>query len=77
MSEDDATALEQEAAESLAAERDAFEARFPPEAFTGIAKALKIPEAGEPFTVARLAAARVLLPLQGRAEQRADAPGAD
>ena len=46
MSEDDATALEQEAAESLAAERDAFEARFPPEAFTGIAKALKIPEAG-------------------------------
>ena len=30
MSEDDATALEQEAAESLAAERDAFEARFPP-----------------------------------------------
>jgi hypothetical protein len=39
---EDADAREQEAAELLAAERDAFEARFPPEAFTGIAKALKI-----------------------------------
>jgi len=42
MSEDDATALEQEAEAQLAAEREAFEARFPPEAFTGIAKALKV-----------------------------------
>jgi hypothetical protein len=42
MSEDDATALEQEAEAQLAAERETFEARFPPEAFAGIAKALKV-----------------------------------
>jgi|SRR5215471_1808549 len=42
MSEDDATVLEQEAEAQLAAEREAFEARFPPEAFTGIAEALKV-----------------------------------
>ena len=42
MSEDDADALEREVEEQLAAEREAFKARFPPEAFTGIAKALKI-----------------------------------
>jgi len=39
---EDADAREQEAAELLAAEQDAFEARFPPEAFTGIAKTLKV-----------------------------------
>ena len=42
MSEDDATALEQAVEEQLAAEREAFEARFPLEAFTGIARALKV-----------------------------------
>jgi hypothetical protein len=42
MSEDDTTALEQEALEQLAAEREAFEARFPPKAFAEIAKALKV-----------------------------------
>jgi hypothetical protein len=42
MSEDDATALEQAVEEQLAAEREAFEARFPTEAFTVIAKALKV-----------------------------------
>ena len=42
MSEDESTALEQEAEAQLAAEREAFEARFPPEAFMGIANALKI-----------------------------------
>jgi hypothetical protein len=42
MSGDDAAALEQEALEQLAAEREAFEARFPPEAFTEVAKALKV-----------------------------------
>ena len=39
---EDADAREQEAAELLDAEQDAFEARFPPEAFTGIAKTLKV-----------------------------------
>ena len=42
MSQDDATALEQEEEAQLAAEREAFEARFPADAFTGIAKALKV-----------------------------------
>jgi hypothetical protein len=42
MSEDDATALEQEVEAQLAAEREAFEARFPPKVFLGVAKALKI-----------------------------------
>ena len=42
MSEDDATALQQEAEAQIAAEREAFEACFPPEAFRRIAKALKI-----------------------------------
>ena len=42
MSEDDATALEQAVEEQLAAEREAFFEGFPPEAFTGIAKALKV-----------------------------------
>ena len=42
MSEDDTDALHQAVEEQLAAERDAFEACFPPEAFTGIAKALKV-----------------------------------
>jgi hypothetical protein len=42
MSEDEAAALEQEVEAQLAAEREDFEALFPPEAFTGIAKALKI-----------------------------------
>src|SRR5215472_13472504 len=44
---EDADALEQEAAELLAAEQDAFEARFPLGAFTGIAKALKVRPAPE------------------------------
>jgi hypothetical protein len=38
---EDADAREQEVLETEAADREAFEARFPPEAFTGIAKALK------------------------------------
>jgi hypothetical protein len=38
----DADSFEQEVLEAEAAEREAFEARFPPEAFTGIAKALKV-----------------------------------
>jgi hypothetical protein len=42
MSEDDATAHKQEVEEQLAAEREDFEARFPPEAFTEVAKALKV-----------------------------------
>jgi hypothetical protein len=42
MSEDDAAALEQEVLEAEAAEREAFEARFPTAVFTGIAKALKV-----------------------------------
>jgi hypothetical protein len=42
MSEDDATALEQAVEEQLAAEREAFFAGFPPEAFRGIATALKV-----------------------------------
>jgi hypothetical protein len=42
MSEDESTALEQKVEAQLAAEREAFEARFPAEAFTGIAKALKV-----------------------------------
>jgi hypothetical protein len=42
MSEDDATALEQAVEEQLAAEREAFFEGFPPEAFTGIAKTLKV-----------------------------------
>ena len=51
MSEDDATALEQAVEERLAAEREAFEARFPPKAFIGVARALKI---REPAIFARL-----------------------
>jgi hypothetical protein len=39
---EDTDSLEQEVLEQLAAEREAFEAHFPPEAFTGIAKALKL-----------------------------------
>jgi hypothetical protein len=42
MSNDDATDLEQEVLEQLAAEQEAFEARFPPEAFKEVAKALKV-----------------------------------
>jgi hypothetical protein len=38
----DAATLEQEVLEAEAADREAFEARFPAEAFTGIAEALKI-----------------------------------
>jgi hypothetical protein len=51
MSEDDAAALEQEVLEAEAAEREAFEARFPPKAFIGVARALKI---REPAIFARL-----------------------
>jgi hypothetical protein len=47
MSEDDATALEQEAEAQIAAEREVFEAQFPPEAFTGIATALKVRQTPE------------------------------
>jgi len=53
MSQDDATALEQEVEAQLAAEREAFEARFPPEAFTGIAKALKVRPTPENLAVLR------------------------
>jgi hypothetical protein len=42
MSKDDAAPLEQEVLEAEAVEREAFEARFPPAVFTGIAKALKV-----------------------------------
>jgi hypothetical protein len=42
MSEDDTTLLEQEAMAQLATEENAFNERFPPEAFTEIAKALKV-----------------------------------
>jgi hypothetical protein len=42
MSEGDATDLEHEALEAEAAERDAFEARFPPVAFMHVARTLKI-----------------------------------
>jgi hypothetical protein len=42
MSEGDATDLEHEALEAEEAEREAFEARFPPEAFTEVTKALKV-----------------------------------
>ena len=42
MSEDDATTLEQAAEKQLAEEREKFFEGFPPEAFTGIAKALKL-----------------------------------
>jgi hypothetical protein len=52
MTKDDTTALEQEALEELAAEREALEARFPPKAFTGIAKALEI--RSTPENLARL-----------------------
>jgi hypothetical protein len=51
MSDDDATDLEQEALEQLAAEREAFEARFPPRDFLGVARALKI---RDPAIFARL-----------------------
>jgi hypothetical protein len=47
MSEDDASAHEQQALEDLAVRQEAFEARFPAEAFKGIAKALKIRPAQE------------------------------
>jgi hypothetical protein len=39
---EDTDSLEQEVLEQLAAEQATFEALFPPEAFTGIAKALKV-----------------------------------
>jgi hypothetical protein len=42
MCEDDTAAVEQAALEDLTADRETFEARFPPEAFAGIAKALKV-----------------------------------
>jgi hypothetical protein len=51
MSEDDATALEQEAEAQLAADREAFEARFPPKDFLGVARALRI---RDPAVFARL-----------------------
>jgi hypothetical protein len=47
MSEDESAALEQEVEAQIAAEREAFETRFPPEAFTGIATALKVRPAPE------------------------------
>jgi hypothetical protein len=51
MSEDDMTVLEQEALEAEAAEREAFEARFSPRDFLGVARALKI---RDPAIFARL-----------------------
>ena len=39
---EDAAALEQEALEQLAAEREAFEARFQAKVFLGVAKTLNI-----------------------------------
>ena len=51
MTKDDAAALEQEVLEAEAAEREAFEARFPPKAFIYVARALKI---REPVIFARL-----------------------
>jgi hypothetical protein len=51
MSEDDAAALEQEVLEAEAAEREAFEARFPQRDFLGVARALKI---RDPAIFARL-----------------------
>jgi hypothetical protein len=51
MSEGDATDLEHEALEAEAAERDAFEARFPPVAFMDVAGTLKI---RDPAIFARL-----------------------
>ena len=51
MSEGDATDLEHEALEAEAAEREAFEARFPQRDFLGVARALKI---RDPAIFARL-----------------------
>ena len=48
---EDTEALEQEALEALATDREAFEARFPPVVFIGVARALKI---REPAIFARL-----------------------
>jgi hypothetical protein len=49
---EDADIHEQKALEMLAADREAFETRFPPEAFTGIAKALRVRPG--PETLSRL-----------------------